>query len=141
MAISDIDNLIETLDLLVGSVSETVNEDQKIAAIQQALSELHWSVPNINEDQCYWIIERSRRHVLYLVAIVHAQKFQYKQIRLNQRFNHYFKLIEKMDEDYSSAIENNPGLFPGNSGAWLTTYLPCDFVYVQAGKDLTYDGI
>ena len=141
MAITGTDNLIETIGFLMGAVSDTVTEEQKLAAISQATSELSWVIPNTDEAQCHWIIERTRRHLLYVIAIESARKFQYKQIRLNQRFNHYFQLIEKMDEDYAKAIDDNPSLFPSTSGTWLTTYLPCDFVYDQAGKDLTYDEI
>jgi len=138
MAIRNTDELIEKVDLLMGDVSGLVIEDQKVAAIDQSLSELKWPLPNSDSFQCHWIIERTRRHILYIVAINHAHKFQYKQIRLNQRFDHYMKLIEKMDQEFANAMDLNPGKFPAEAGAWLTEYRPCDFVYDQIGRDLTY---
>lgn len=144
MAIADMDTLLEQVRPLVGTAWDLVEEASREQAANQALDELGWSLPVTEPKRCYWTVERTKRHMLYTLLVQHAERFRYKQIHLQQRFDNYFRLISQADEALADAIENDMGgLFPldmdlagfAENGFM---YNPAGFVYDQLGRDLTY---
>ncbi len=77
---------------------------------------------------------------MYVLLLEQAHKFRFKQIHLQQRFEHYIKLIDQMDIAFADFKAENPSLFPLSSvsaGA-LGVFIGAGFVYDQLGRDLTY---
>lgn len=145
MAIDSADDLKTTVGNLLGTAWTELSEDSQDAAVAAALDELSYSIPLTNQRQCYWLVERTKRHGLYVVVVSQAERFKYKQINLQQKFDHYFKIIEKADATFAKAVETDiSGVFSLDI-ADSTTFAkygfmnnPAGFVYDQLGRDLTY---
>ena len=144
MAIADLDALLEQTQPLMGTAWELVTAAGREQAAQQALDELGWGLPVTDNRQGYWSIERTKRQMLYILLIQHAERFRYKQIHLQQRFDNYLRLITQADELFAKAIEDDlSGLFPldmdlDQFAKYGFLQIPAGFVYDQLGRDLTY---
>ena len=144
MAIADLDILLEQTEPLMGTAWDLVTLAGREQAAQQALDELGCALPVIDNRQGYWTIERTKRQILYILLIQHAERFRYKQIHLQQRFDNYLRLITQADELFAKAIEDDlSGLFPldmdlDQFAKYGFLYNPAGFVYDQLGRDLTY---
>lgn len=110
-------------------------------AIDDALRETGWVLPAETNFKIYWIKQRARRHLFFMLLSESAHKFKYKQINLQQRFGHYSKLIEKMDEDFAAIQESNPAEFSGvDAFKAFGTVAGAGFSYEPlTGRDITYD--
>lgn len=140
MSIDTIDDLLDICANLMGESATLVSTDGQEQAANQALRELGWVIPQSDETKNYWIIERTKRHIMYVLLLEQAHKFRFKQIHLQQRFEHYIKMIDSMDETFKEFMELNPNLFPLSNmeGSVLGDFLDAGFVYDQLGRDLTY---
>lgn len=145
MAINSVDEVIDQVTPLIGSVWSDFDSNQQEAMVQQALDELMMALPETHAKRCFWIIERTKRHGLYRVVVTQAERFRYKQIHLQQKFDNYFRLISQADEAFAEAMKNDiSGIFPidlvdaetfAANGFWVN---PAGFVYDELGRDLTY---
>lgn len=136
--ITDRDELIEFAKNLMGGSSTKLTDDGWEEAAKQTEKELKWAYPVTDDTKSYWMVERIRRHSLYILMVEAAHKFQYKQIHIEHRFKHYIQLIEKCDQDFLAAADMFPELF--EMGTWddFAYYLSPGFVYNKLGQDLTY---
>lgn len=139
MAIESDAELITAIQNLMGSSFDKVSNDGFARAIAQAKAELHWTLPLNDPQKEYWMIERSKRYVLFILLTESAHKFQYKKISLQHRFQHYIQLIKLLDEDFQNALENSPELFDVDSWGNLCFYITNGFSYDFLGNDTTYE--
>lgn len=107
-------------------------------AVDTAIRELGLAFPLSNDTKEYWAIERGKRHSYDIIRSSSARKFRYKQIHLNQRFDHFDRLIDKMDESFAYALETDAGL-SGISGMLYIHYIKPGFVYDKYGRDITHE--
>ena len=145
MALNSKDGVIEQVESLIGSVCADFDSTQQEAIVQQALNELMMTLPEAHAKRCFWILERTKRHGLYQVVVTQAERFRYKQIHLQQKFDNYFRLISHADDVFAEAMKNDiAGIFPielvdaeafAANGFWVN---PAGFVYDELGRDLTY---
>lgn len=136
--ITDRDELISFTTNLLGGSSTKVSEDGLTQAASQTELELKFTYPVSDDTESYWMVERMRRHLLYILMVESAHKFQYKQIHLEHRFRNYIQLIEKADADFLKAAEDFPDLFDLGTYENFAYYLSPGFVYDELGRDLTY---
>ena len=147
MAIADTTELTARLAALMGSAWSTLSADAQAAVIAQAGEELGWVFPILVSRKAYWMVERCKRHTLYTTLVLQAERFQYKQIKLQQKFDNYFKIISAMDAEFAQAMEEEPALMDISALDDATSELlakgfmanPAGFVYDQIGQDLTYE--
>lgn len=111
MPISNIDDLIEGIQLRMGGNAENVTEDGLNVAAETALSELGWTIPVVHPLKIFWTYHRAVRHSTHILMIESAHKFRYKEIFLQNRFSHYKSLIDDMDKAFERAKDENPDLF------------------------------
>ena len=130
--------LIQFVKDTMGTSFTKVSEAGFSRAVTQATSELNWSLPCTDSFKQFWLIERTKRYLTYILLFESAHKFQYKKISLQHRFLHYKQLLELMDAEFTKAIEDNPMKFDTSSGTQLAIYLTNGFVYDSDGEDLTY---
>jgi len=131
---------VEFLDIELSALSLKIGDEQKDQATDKAMMELRWVYPITDQFKVYWAIERGKRHALYVLLLESAHKFKYKQIHLNHRFDHYYKLLEIMDKEFQAAIDSYPTMFPGvDVGTGFTDYIPSGFDYDFTGKDISED--
>jgi hypothetical protein len=138
--ITDQDELIDFSKNLLGASFDKVSDTGYIQAATQTEMELRFGYPVTDNTKSYWMVERMRRHILYILMVESAHKFQYKQIHLEHRFKNYIQLIEKSDSDFLKAADDFPELF--ETGTWddFAYYLDPGFVYDSLGRDITYSG-
>lgn len=131
------DEIIDALKVgRLKGLTSLFTDDELVEVVRTTERETGWPVPVTGDARITWFMRRATRHALYLLLVMNANKFKYKQINLNQRFEHYLKLIEMED------------------AAWLNAELPTDtaedrialfghvasagFAYDGLGRDITY---
>ncbi len=138
MALTNEEELVTFVKDIMGASYEKISNDAFKRAVSQAKAELHWEFPILDSFKEYWLVERTKRFVTYILLFESAHKFQYKKISLQHRFSHYMQLLTMMDEQFKDALENNPDIFDTGSWTNLTFYLTNGFQYDTDGEDLTY---
>jgi len=137
MAIQDLDDFTDQVSVELGSLASSVGVDAFDSASEKTYNEVQWSYPITDPFKSFWFLERGKRHLLQIFLIEAAHKFRYKQISLNQRFDHYLLLIKKMDEDFLRATEENPEAFPASvGGVSFPYYIANTFTYDFLGRSL-----
>lgn len=139
--IEDVDTFKEQIVISLGDLSSRLSDAAVEFAAEQALDETGFDYPLAAGSVKYWSIQRAKRHAIDLLRTTSAYKFKYKQISLNQRFDHLDRMIDQMDESWREALASDPNLLSAGSGVSTTqmfgTYLGNGFIYDQMGRDLT----
>lgn len=137
MAIADLTDFTDQVSIELGGLASKVAVDAFESASNKVYDEVRWLYPISDPFKSYWYLERGKRHLIQIFLIESAHKFKYKQIHLNQRFDHYLLLIKKMDEDFLRAIEENPEVFPTPAGGVpFPDYIANTFTYDFLGRNL-----
>ena len=132
--------LIEKLEQEVKGLTSYLEEDDYTNAVDDAERETGFSLPTTDTFQIRWLKERTKRHLFFYLMSESAHKFKVDQINLQHRFEHYNKIIEKMDKAFEEALESNPEKFAG-ADPWdlFGSKVDAGFAYdSQTGIDLTY---
>jgi len=139
MALTDSADLIEAIQVQLSSSSSLVTEDGYDAVADSVSQELGWAYPIIDDTKIYWAIKRGVRHALFILWVASAQKFKFKQVNLQHRFDHYGTLLREMDKEFEKAMETNPAVFAGVSTyKMFGTRLDAGFAYDGMGRDVTH---
>ncbi len=136
--ITDIDDFIDQIKLALGDLETRLEEPALEFAAEQALDETGFSYP-LSSSAKYWAIQRGKRHAIDVLRSTSAYKFKYKQISLNQRFDHLDKMIENLDSVWYIALKTDPALISIGIDISTTfgTYLGNGFIFDQYGNDVT----
>jgi hypothetical protein len=133
------EELMEMVQARIKGLSQQFIEENYEAAVDDAEEELGWSLPTTDKFRLKWLKLRARRHLISYLLIESANKFSVDQIKLNQKFENLFKLINKMDEDFQAAMEAYPELFEEvNSAVAFGIMIPAGFKSDWLGRDTTY---
>src|SRR5512137_2385939 len=139
---ADLTDLIVAVEVMLGTSSSVLSSEGYESAVNSALSELGWSLPNEDPIRIWWITKRAVRYACFILWVASAQKFKYKQINLQQRFEHYQELIKVMDAEFDDAMAFDPGLFSDvESYKLFGTAINAGFRYDYIGRDITYDDL
>lgn len=141
-----LDDLLDLLPIEVKKLSSYLAVEDYENAANDALRETGWSFPitgTTSSDTSimeYWIKYRSKRHLFFYLMSESAHKFKYDVISLNQRFEHYSKMIGLMDEEWVSFQKENPQLFIdlGESYQLFGSKIDAGFAYDECGNDISY---
>ncbi len=140
--LSSVDDTIDFVKIQLSTTASILSTEGLEASVNRALAELNWTLPLDNAEKEMWVVLRSVRHALYILWIASAQKFKYKQVNLQNRFEHYEKLIKNMDSEFSDAVSANVTLFSNiESYKLFGTVVGAGFVYDGLGQDITYDDL
>ena len=123
---------------LTSTISALLGTEQLSHACSKAMNELGLSYPVSDQGLEFWVTERGKRHFLDILRTLVAYKFQYKKIHLNQRFDHYHKIIQDIDERFKEAMEEDPTLLGVSPKAIFGIYVKNNFVYDEFGHDITH---
>lgn len=136
------DDVVVLLTNHMSTTASALTYEGQVAAVDTAMSELNWSFPISDSTKILWIVKRSLRHACFILWVASAQKFKYKQVNLQQRFDHYKELIENMDKEYDSALLSNSAAFLNvETYRMFGTSIGAGFVYDGIGRDLTYSDL
>jgi hypothetical protein len=137
---ASVDMVVDALIPKFGVTSDSLTSDAYEDAARSALKELGWVLPITHPLKMYWVVERGVRHSIFILMLEAARKFRYKQIHLQNRFEHYNRILTLLDEQYAAAKEANPELFadsifvdPDMLCSWIT-YIPNAREYNYLGK-------
>lgn len=105
-------------------------------AVTTALEDTGWTLPVTSAYRIKWLIQRTKRHLFEMLQFEAASKFKVDGINLQQRFDHYSKLVEKLDKEWDGE----------QGGSTEEDYLAVGGVKIDAGfvyerlthRDLTY---
>lgn len=121
-------------------VKDITDPDDYEDAISDAEEELGWELPQTGTFRERWLRERSIRHMMKILVISSARKFRYDVAHLHQRYEHYKALIKTADEEFETAVEDNPQEFENVSSTQMFGFnIGAGFQYSDIGEDTTYD--
>ena len=72
-------------------------------AVEDAVRETSYVLPNTNNEQIYWLKQRTKRNMVFMLATGVASSFQVKQIKLDQKFRNLKELYVDMDKVWKEA--------------------------------------
>ncbi len=109
-------------------------------AVDDSSGETGWGFPITGDFKIYWAKQRAKRHLYEYLLTESAHKFKYEQINLQHRFEHYSKLIKRMDEDFAKIQDARPDQFANADTFQLfSTKIDAGFSYMpQTGQDISY---
>lgn len=120
------------------SIADFLTTSEKTTCCTNAAKETGWPFPVSGDLQELWIEQRAKRNCYFMLWTQSARKFKVEQLNLNQRFDHYGKVIEKMDAEFEKLKEDRPELFMNvDSYKAFGTVAGPGFVYDITGKDIT----
>lgn len=139
MSLTDSADLIEAIQVQLSSSSTLLTDPGYEAVAESTIQELGWSFPITTDLKIYWAIKRGVRHALFILWVASAQKFKFKQVNLQHRFDHYGTLLREMDKEFEKAMESNPAVFSGvDTYKMFGTKLDAGFAYDGMGRDVTH---
>ena len=139
---AEMNEIVIALDVLLSASSDLLTSDGKESAVNSALTELGWVLPQTDTAKIWWVTKRAWRHASYILWFASAQKFKYKQVNLQQRFDHYEKVIASMDTEFEEALRTSANIFAGvDVTKMFGTVIGAGFIYDCVGKDITYDDL
>lgn len=135
-SVSDVTTLMA---IQMSSAASALTNEGLEAAANSAMTELGYSFPVVDASKSMWVIKRAIRHACFILLTASAQKFKYKQVNLQQRFDHYQTLVNMMDKEYEDALASDTHIFASVSAYKLFgTAVGSGFIYDSTGNDLTY---
>lgn len=139
---ADSSAIVSLVKIQLSTSASVITEDGLAAAVDSAVSELGWALPTTDSTRILWITKRALRHACFILWVASAQKFKYKQVNLQHRFEHYEKLIANMDTEFEKALSSNTNLFTGvESYKMFGTAVGAGFRYDAIGRDITYEDL
>lgn len=141
MAIADQAALITETKTLTGGSFDKISDPGWTRVATQTELELGWAYVITDYNKEYWMVERCRRHAMYLLMVESANKFQYKKAYLQHKFQNYIQLIKQMDAEFEQAVEDDPHDIFGDIGASFSdfaSYITTGFGTDNLGRDTTY---
>ena len=110
-------------------------------SLEDAARDTGWSFPVSGDFKILWTKQRAKRYLFFYLLTESAIKFQYKQIKLDQRFAHFRELVEDMDARFTTIQEEEAHEFAGvDSYETFGHKIDAGFAHEpQTGRDITYD--
>lgn len=133
--------MVTLLQQEVKSLSSYLVSDDYNNACDDASNDTGLTFPVTNKTAIYWMKQRAKRHLHFYLASETAHKFKYKQINLNQRFEHHWKMVQDMDKRWDAIQDQILAELAGvDSYELFGTKVDAGFAYEhQTGRDITYD--
>ena len=137
-------DLEEILVSEMKSLDDDLVDDDYENALNAAQWET-WSLPLTDNFKVYWVKERAKRHLFFMLATNQAMEFKVKTYALEQPFAHLTKIYKDMDSAFERAKAEFPDAFPVLSDSDINgyelfgTYIAAGFQYNKVGKDTTYE--
>ena len=136
--------LVAILILEMKTLDDDLVEEDYTNAINTAQWET-WSLPLTDNFKAYWVKERAKRHLFFMLATGQVMEFKVKTYNLSEPFAHLKSIYESMDKIFERAKTDFPDAFPVLSDSSINnyelfgTYIRPGFQYNDAGKDTTYE--
>jgi len=121
-------------------LSSKFSSDDYTNAVNAAERDTGWSMPVSTAFKIKWMIQRAKRYLYSYRRDESADKFKYKQLSLNQRFDNFYKLVAMMDKAFEEVQEDYAFEFAGVDALHIFgTKVDAGFAYEpQTARDFTY---
>ena len=124
----------------IKGLTASLAEDDYSDAVNNAERDTSFTLPVTSSFQIKWLKERVKRHLFFSLWTESATSFKYKQINLQQKFEHFDKLIEKMDSDFEQAQKENAYEFAQVTATQFFGHkVDAGFSYDKLGRETTFD--
>jgi hypothetical protein len=124
----------------IKGLSSNLEDADYSDAVDNAERETGFAFPVTSDFQIRWLKERTKRHLFFSLWTESATSFKFKQINLQQKFEHFDKLIEKMDNDFEKALVENTFEFAQvNATQMFGHKVDAGFSYDDMGRETSYD--
>ena len=108
-------------------------------AVEDAVRETSYVLPNTNNEQIYWLKQRTKRNMVFMLATGVASSFQVKQIKLDQKFRNLKELYVDMDRVWKEA-QGELGIGVSDVFKLFGSKVDAGFASDElTGEDTTYD--
>jgi len=108
-------------------------------AVDEAIRETGFAMPNTDDEQIKWLKARTTRHLIQMLWLENSVKFKVKTISLDQKFEHLHKMISKMDKDWEKAKEDPLMGVTVDSYQQFGHRISSGFASDDLGRDITYN--
>lgn len=134
------DEMITLVHQELKRLSSKLDSDDFANACSDAARDTGWAFPISGTFRIFWQKQRAKRHLFFMLLSESLPLVKVNQLNMNQRVDNYMKVIEKMDEDFRLAMEENMDEYLGVDDVQLMgTKADAGFRYEsQTGRDLTY---
>jgi len=124
----------------IKALSTNFNSGDYADAVAEAKRETGFSLPTSNTFQILWLIQRTKRALLFVLLTENTESFKVKQISLHQKFENLSKLVEYMDKAFAQIQKEEPHEFAQVSATQLFGHkVDAGFSYEEeTGRDTTY---
>ncbi len=131
--------LIDAVKIDIKGLSSYLADDDYDEAVADALRETGFVLPTTSDFKILWAKRRTKRHLLSILVYDAARKFRAETFFINQRFEHYVKLLEIEDKAFADVQETDSFEFAGVSAFKVFgTKVEAGFQYDEVGRDKTY---
>ena len=134
------DEMITLVQQELKKLSSKFESDDFVNACSDAANETGWTFPVTGSFKIHWQKRRVKRHLFFMLLGEAAPLVKANQLNMQQRFDNFYKIVQKMDEDFKEAMEENPEEFADVDPIHLLgVKFDAGFKYEsQTGRDLTY---
>lgn len=135
------DEMITLVTAEVKGLSSYLASDDYSNACDDAERETGWSFPVTGDFKILWQKKRVVRNLFFYLFTESTYKFKYKQINLNQRFDHLKDAIKMLDDEFEKIQEERVDQFANvDSYNMFGTKIDAGFSYEsQTGRDTTFN--
>lgn len=107
----DRSDFTSALKVQLKGLADLFDDDMLSTALSTAIDELGWAEPITRKFRAYWVLERAKRACVSMMCMDTAYAFKFKEINLQQRFEHFSALLKQMDDQFEKAKKENPDEF------------------------------
>lgn len=133
------EELITVVESEIKDLASDLEISDSELAVNKALMETSYTLPNTDNAQSYWLIERTKRHLIFMLATGSARKFQVKQIKLSEKFKNLKELYVSMDSEWREA-KRDLGIGVTDYSTLFGTKIDAGFSYDPVtAEDSTYN--
>jgi hypothetical protein len=122
------------------SLATNFDSDDFADAVDASERDTGFVFPATDSFQIKWLINRTKRHLLFALVVDSSVKFKFKQINLQQKFEQLKKLVDSMDKEFEVALADNVYEFAQVDPVHMFGHkADAGFAYDSFGNDITFD--
>lgn len=132
--------LIVIIKREIKGLTASLVDDDYSDAVDNAERDTGFVLPVTSDFQIKWLKERIKRYLFFALWTESATSFKFKQINLQQKFEHFGVLIDKMDKDFETAQKENAYEFAQVEATQFFGHkIDAGFSYDDEGRETTFD--
>lgn len=133
------DSFVTKLQTIFNSTT-VFSADDYLNAYNAANVDTGFILPNSSDYQLKWLEKRAIRHLFFYKQIRSIENFDVPKAKLEQMYNHYAAIVDKMDTEFDDEKMGNPEAYGLSGGSQFGEVVSSGFlVDPLTGNDKTYE--